>query len=347
MRKRGVKGHGAAAAKHESVGMTTRSTAFILRRIFRAFLADGCADVAASLAFYAILALLPATMVGFSVLSVLGRDDETAQILVDVTRAIAPEEAASGLSDFLGELADLRMSGLLLVFGVLLSIWSVSRYVGVLGRGMNRIYGVEEGRRLWTLVPIQLVIAVVTIVCAVIAVLLIVGSGPVAHAVGNALGLGESVLFVWRVVRWPLLVVLVVFVVAFLYYFSPNIRPPRFRLISLGAAVAIAVLAVASAGFGLYVANFANYERVYGSFAAVIVFALWMWIANMALLVGVEFDTELERIRELRRGVPAETQVQLPLRDASRIAVVVRKDRADVAEARRIRVEEAHDDQAP
>ncbi|MCE7482992.1 MULTISPECIES: YihY/virulence factor BrkB family protein [Microbacterium] len=327
--------------------MTTRSWTFVFRRIFRAFLADGCADIAASLAFYAILALLPATMVGFSILSVLGRDDETAQILMDVVRAVAPEEAAAGLGDFLGELSELRMSGLLLVFGLLLSIWSVARYVGVLGRGMNRIYGVEEGRRIWTLKPIQLVIALVTIVCAVIAVLFIVGSGPVAHAVGNALGLGETVLFVWRIARWPLLVVLVVFVIAFLYYFSPNIRPPRFRLISLGAAVALAVLAVASAGFGLYIANFANYERVYGSFAGVIVFALWMWIANMALLVGVQFDTELERVRELRRGVPAETQVQLPLRDASRIAAVVRNDRADTAKARRIRAERAADDQRP
>lgn len=344
---RSVKGHRVAELKHESVGMTSHSSTFAVRRIFRAFIADGCADIAASLAFYAILALLPAMMVGFSILSVLGRDDETAQIVLDVARAVAPEEAAAGLGDFLGELADLRMSGLLLVFGVLLSIWSAGRYVGVLGRGMNRIYDVEEGRRIWMLKPIQLVIAMVTIVCALIAVLLVVGSGPVAHAVGNALGLGETVLFVWRVVRWPLLVVLVVFVVAFLYYFTPNIRPPRFRWMSLGAAVAIAVLAVASAGFGLYIANFANYERVYGSFAGIIVFALWMWIANMALLVGVEFDTELERIRELRRGVPAETQVQLPLRDARRIAVVVRKDRADVAAARRIRAEETHDGQSP
>ncbi|MDQ0644274.1 YihY/virulence factor BrkB family protein [Microbacterium murale] len=317
--------------------MTKRSWTFAIRRIFRAFAADGCADIAASLAFYAILALLPASMVGFSILSVLGRDDETAQILLEVVRAVAPEEAATGVGDFLGELADLRMSGLLLVFGVLLSIWSVARYVGVLGRGMNRIYGVEEGRRLWTLKLNQLAIAVVTIFCAAIAVLLIVGSGPVAEAIGTSLGLGEAVLVVWRIARWPLLILIVLFVVALLYYFTPNVRPPRFRWMSLGAAVAILVLAIASAGFGLYIANFSNYDRVYGSFAGVIVFALWMWIANMALLVGVEFDTELERIRELRAGVPAETQVQLPLRDAGRIAKVVRKDRADAADARRIR----------
>ncbi|WP_426185305.1 YihY/virulence factor BrkB family protein [Microbacterium sp. TWP3-1-2b2] len=317
--------------------MTTHAWTFAIRRIIRAFAADGCADTAASLAFYAILALLPASMVGFSILSVLGRDDETAQILLEVVRAVAPEEAARGVGDFLKELADLRMSGLLLVFGVLLSIWSVGRFVGVLGRGMNKIYGVEEGRPIWSLKLTQLAIAVVTIVCAVIAALLIVGSGPVAHAIGNALGMGEIALFVWRIGRWPLLVLLVVFVIAFLYYFTPNVRPPRFRLISLGAVVAIAVLAIASAGFGLYIANFSNYDRVYGSFAGIIAFALWMWIANMALLVGVEFDAELERIRELRAGVPAETQVQLPLRDAGRIATVVRRDRADAAAARQIR----------
>lgn len=317
--------------------MTTRPWTFAVRRIFRAFVADGCADIAASLAFYAILALLPASMVGFSVLSVLGRDDETAQILLDVVRAVAPEEAVDGVSALLKELADLQMSGLLLAFGVLLSVWSVARYVGVLGRGMNRIYGVDEGRRLWVLKPIQLGIAAVVIICASIAALLIVGSGPVAKALGSAFGLGEAVLLVWRIARWPLLVVLVVFVVAFLYYFTPNIRPPHFRWMSLGAVVAILVLAIASAGFGLYIGNFADYDRVYGSFAGIIVFALWMWIANMALLVGVEFDAEAERIRELRDGVPAETQIQLPLRDASRIAKVVHNDRSDVAEARRIR----------
>lgn len=317
--------------------MTTRSSTFAVRRISRAFIADGCADIAASLAFYAILALLPASLVGFSILSVLGRDDETAKILLDVARSIAPEEAADGVGAFLKELAGLKMSGLLLVFGVLLSIWSVGRYVGVLARGMNRIYGVEEGRRLWVLKPIQLGIAIVVIVCAAIAALLVVGSESVAKALGGAFGLGEVTLFVWRIARWPLLVLLVIFVVAFLYYFTPNVRPPHFRWMSLGALVAILVLAIASAGFGLYIGNFADYDRVYGSFAGMIVFALWIWIANMALLVGVEFDTEAERIRELHDGVPAETQVQLPLRDADRIAVVARNDSADVAEARRIR----------
>ncbi|WP_417510111.1 YihY/virulence factor BrkB family protein [Microbacterium sp.] len=317
----------------------TRLWTFAIRRIFRAFAADGCADVGASLAFYAILALLPASMVGFSILSVLGRDEETAQISLDVVRAVAPEEAADGVADFLRELADLRMSGLLLASGVLLSIWAVARYVGVFARGMNRIHRVEEGRRIWALKLSQLAIAVVIIVCAVIAALFLAGSDRVAQAVGEVFGLGEVALFIWRIVRWPLLVLLVVFVVALLYYFAPNIRPSRFRWMSLGAAVAILVLAIASMAFGFYIANLSDYDRVYGPLAGVIIFALWMWIANMSLLVGVEFDRELERVRELRDGVPAERQVQLPLRDATRIAKTVRKDSADVAEARRIRRE--------
>lgn len=324
--------------------MATRTWTFVLRRIFRAFVADGCADIAAGLAFYAFLALLPATMVGFSILSVLGRDDDSARILLDVVRAVAPEEAASGVDDFLTELARLRLSGVLLVFGMLLSIWALGRYVGVLGRGMNRVYGVEEGRRIVPLKLTHLAIALIAAVCAVIAVLLIVGSEPVAKAIGDAFGLGSTVLLVWRIARWPLLVVLVVFVVALLYFFAPNIRPPHFRWMSLGAMVAIAVLAVASTGFGVYIAGFSSYERIYGSFASIIVFALWMWIANMALLIGVEFDAEMERIRELRSGVPAETQVQLPLRDATRIVKVVRNDRADAAKAHAIRAEAADTD---
>ena len=309
----------------------------MLRRTLHAFSTDECPDVAASLTFYAVLALIPSVMVAFSVVSLLGRGDETAQVLSDVFQAVAPGASAAALQGVIAQIAEARQTGLVLVAGLALTLWAVARYVAAFGRGMNRIYGVAEGRPVWLLKFSQLLVALVVIVCVAVVAMLLAVTGGVAEAVGHALGLGETALIVWKIVRWPILAAVVIFVLAFLYYFSPNVRPARFRWMSLGAAVALAVLLVASLAFGIWVSSFADYGRLYGVFGGVIIFILWLWIANMAILIGVEFDAEVERVRELQAGVPAETQVQVPLRDARRIAKNVRRDRDDVAKARDIR----------
>lgn len=319
------------------VQIEKRSWRLVVRRTVRAFGVDECPDVAASLTFYAVLALIPAVMVSFSVVSLLGRGDETARIVVDVARALAPDASASAARDLISRIAEARLSGILLVFGLALTLWAVARYVGALGRGMNRIYGVVEGRPVWRLKVQQLVIALVIIVCVALVAALLSVTGGVADALGQALGLGETALVVWRIVRWPLVALVVVLLLAVLYYFAPNVKPAHFRWMSLGAAAALAVLLLASLGFWLYVSNFADYDRIYGAFAGVIIFALWLWIANMAILVGAEFDVEVERVRQLQADIPAETQVQVPLRDARRIAKNVRRDRKEEAQARRIR----------
>jgi len=314
-----------------------RSWKFVVRRTFRAFGTEGCPDIAASLTFYAILALVPAVMVSFSVVSLLGRGDETAGIVLDVARALVPDASAAPIRDVLDQIAEARLSGILLVFALGLTVWAVARYVAALGRGMNVIYGVEEGRSVWKLKLGQILIALVVIVCVAAAAAMLAVTGDVAKALGDAFGVGELTLLIWRIARWPLLAAVVIFVLAFLYYFAPNVKPARFRWMSLGAAVALVVLLLASLAFGLYASNFADFDRLYGAFGSIIVFALWLWITNMAMLVGAVFDAELERVRELQAGIPAETQVQVPLRDASRIAKSVRQDRKDEAEARDIR----------
>lgn len=308
-----------------------------VRRALRAFGVDECPDVAASLTFYAVLALIPATMVSFSIVSLLGRGEETARVVGDVVGALMPDVSAESVRDGIAVIVDARLSGILLVFALSLTLWAVARYVAALGRGMNRIYGVAEGRPVWRLKSGQLLIALVVIVCSALILAILTFTDAVAEAVGQSMGLEDATLLVWRIVRWPLLTAIVVFVLAFLYYSSPNVKPARFRWMSLGAAAALAVLLIASLGFWLYVANFADYDRLYGAFAGVIVFALWLWIANMAILVGAEFDAEVQRVRQLLAGVPAETQVQVPLRDARRIAQSVRSDLEEEAKARRIR----------
>jgi membrane protein len=234
-----------------------------------------------------------------------------------------------------------RVAGLALAFGLLTALWTASGYVGAFGRALNQIYGVEEGRPFWRLRPYQaLVTAAVLVLAALVAVGLVV-SGPVAEGLGEALGLGTAGLAVWRVVKWPVVLVVVALTVCLLYYATPNVRLPRLRWIAAGAMVAVVGWLLCSLLFAVYVSNFGSYNRVYGSLAGMVVLLLWLWITNMALLYGAEVNAEVERLRQLRAGQPAEKALQLELRDDTGIAKAQRRQAEDRLEARRIRRREA------
>jgi membrane protein len=206
---------------------------------------------------------------------------------------------------------------------------------------MNRIYEVDEGRPIWKLRPAMLLVTLVTVVLAAVVALGLVLTGSAAQAVGDAIGLGSTVVTVWNVAKWPVLLAVVTLIVALLYYATPNVRQPKFRWISVGAFLAIVVWVLASAAFGFYVANFSSYGRVYGSLAGVIVFLLWLWITNLALLFGAELDAELERGRQLQAGIAAEEAIQLPPRDTRKIEKDAKKERDDVERGRHLRMTHA------
>ena len=206
---------------------------------------------------------------------------------------------------------------------------------------MNRIYEIDEGRPFWKLKPVQLLVTVIGIVLLFVAATILVVSGPVTEAVGDALGIGEVAQTVWSILKWPVLAGIVILMVAILYYATPNVKQPKFRWISIGALIAIVVLALATLAFGFYIGNFSNYDRTYGSLAGIVIFLLWLWIANLALLFGAEFDAELERGRQLQAGIAAEKDIQLPPRDTRKSDKAAEKEQKDVAEGRRIR--EHHD----
>ena len=170
-----------------------------------------------------------------------------------------------------------------------------------------------------------------------VALLGLVVTGPVADEIGSAVGLGSTAVLVFDIVKWPLIALVVVAVVAMLYYFTPNVRQPRFRWVSIGAFLAIATWAAASAAFGFYVANFSSYDKTYGALAGVIVFLLWLWLTNLALLFGAELDAELERGRELQSGIPAEEAIQLPVRDDRNIEKAWKKEQDDIRRGRELR----------
>ncbi len=323
-----------------------RSWKYVFLKTVREFSSDECTDIAAALTYYAVLSIFPALVAIFSLLGVFGQGRAASDALLEIVGQVAPEDTAEAIRGPIEQMADSPAAGFAVVIGILLAIWSASGYVGAFSRAMNRIYEIEEGRPFWKLKPVQLLVTIIALVVVMIMAIILIVSGPVTDAVGNALGLGDVAQTIWSIVKWPVLAFLVVLIVAILYYATPNAKQPKFRWMSLGALLAIVVLAIATVAFGFYVSNFSNYDRTYGSLAGVIIFLLWLWIANLALLFGAEFDAELERGRQLQAGIAAEEDIQLPPRDTRKSDKAAEKEEKDIAEGRRIREQHASDDEA-
>lgn len=324
--------------------VSKRSWKYVLRKTLREFIHDECPDRAGALTYYGVLALFPGLLALASLLALVGQGRQAVDAVFGILEGVAPAEVLEVVREPLEEFSSSPAAGLGFITGLVLAIWSASGYVGAFSRAMNRIYEIEEGRPFWKLRPMQLLVTIVSLVLVVVIAVILVVSGPVTDAVGQALGLGEAVQVVWSLAKWPLLAAAVVLIIALLYYATPNAKQPKFRWISLGAVVAIVMLVIVSAGFALYVANFSNYDRTYGSFAGVIVFLLWLWLANCALLFGAEFDAELERGRQLQAGIEAEEDIQLPPRDTRKSDKAAKQEEKDVELGRRIRLEHADDD---
>jgi membrane protein len=288
------------------------TTGGTLKRTLKEFSEDNLTDWAAALTYYGVLALFPALI---ALVSIVGLLVDPAQ-LSDALTTIVPGSAAATINPVIEQIAsNTATAGLGLVIGLAAAIWSASGYVGAFTRAANIVYETPEGRKVWKLKPLQLLVTLIGVLFAAVIVAAVVLSGPVADAVGQALGLGSGVTTVWSIAKWPVIVVLVGLMIAVLYYATPNVRLRGFRFVSPGAAVAILVWAVASALFAFYVANFGSYNKTYGALAGVVIFLIWFWLTNVALLFGIELDAEIERTKELKQGVPrAEKEIQLDAR---------------------------------
>jgi membrane protein len=297
--------------------LTKPSWMYVLRKTLREFTSDQCTDLAAALTYYGTLALFPALLAFVSILGLFSDAQKTTDSLLDLVGGLVPQDTLETVRPLIENLTQSPAAGFTLIIGIGGALWSASGFVGAFGRAMNRIYSIEEGRPFWKLRPVTLLVTIIAIVLAVVAAVLIVISGPIAEQVGDLLGLGSTAVFVWNIVRWPLLAALAIIIMAILYYATPNVKQPKFRWMSIGAFVALLVWVIASAGFGFYAANFSSYNETYGSIGGVIVFLLWIWISNIALLFGAELDAELERGRQLQAGIAAEETIQLPPRDTT------------------------------
>jgi len=294
-----------------------RSWFGVLKRTFAEFKADNLTDWAAALTYYGIQALFPALLVLVSIVGLVGAN--TAQSLIDNIASSAPGSAKTIITNAIHNLQNNKGSaGILFVVGILGALWSASAYVGAFSRASNAIYEVGEGRPFWKLRPQQILITLVMVVLLAASAIAVVVTGGLADQVGKLLGVGSTAVTVWDIAKWPVLVVLVSIMIAVLYWAAPNVKQPGFRWISPGSILAVAVWIVASAAFAFYVANFGSYNKTYGSLGGVIIFLVWLWLSNVAILLGAEFDAELTRGREIEAGRGGGDPI-LPPRDTTKL----------------------------
>ncbi|MEA2291985.1 MAG: rane protein [Solirubrobacteraceae bacterium] len=293
-----------------------RSWMATLKRTLAEFKDDNLTDWAAALTYYAVLSLFPALIAMVSILGLVVDRATITRVLTDTISQIGP---ASAVQTFKGPIdaitANQGTAGIMLVVGIATALWSASGYIGAFMRASNAIYERDEGRGFFKLRPAQLLVTLILILMSALVVVALIVSGPVAQAVGNAAGVGDTAVTVWNIAKWPVMLVVVMVMLAILYYASPNAKQPGFRWISPGSVVAVVIWVIASALFALYVAKFSSYNKTYGALAGVVVFLVWMWITNLAVLFGAELNAEAEREREMAAGVPgAEEDIQLPYR---------------------------------
>ncbi|GMA25717.1 ribonuclease [Luteimicrobium album] len=317
--------------------LTKPSWGYVAKRTFREFQADGGQDLAAALTFYALLAAAPATVALVSLLGFVGDPQKAIDDTLDTIKDFAPPQTLDQVESFIRPIAGSTGSGWAFVIGLVLALWSASGFVGAFGRAMNRVYGVPEGRPVWKLRPWLLLVTAVVFVIVVAIIAAMVLSGSIAHQVGDLVGLSSTAVTVWNIVKWPVIVVLAVILVALLYWATPNVKQTKFRWISPGALVALVVAAIATVAFGFYVGHAGSYNATYGTLAGLFILLLWIYLLSMVLILGAELDAELERGRELQAGVAAEEQIRLPLRDSTASDKQAVKYAKDVEQARALR----------
>jgi membrane protein len=288
-----------------------------LKRTISEFREDNLSDWAAALTYYGLLSLFPMLIALVSIVGLVAEPESTTRTVTDIVTRIGPESGAETFAGPIKSITSNRGSaGILFVLSLAVALWSASSYVGAFIRASNDIYETEEGRPFWKLRPLQLAVTIVMVILVAAVLLALILTGPIVRAVADPLGVGDTAITIWQLAKWPILAALFVLTIDILYYATPNAKMRGFVWLTPGAILALVVWGVASAGFALFVANFGSYDKTYGTLGGVVVLLIWMWITNVAILLGHELNAERERSREFAEGVPhAEDELQLEPRE--------------------------------
>jgi membrane protein len=289
-----------------------------VKRTFTEFSEDNMSDWAAALTYYGLLSLFPALIALVSIVGLVGDPATTTKTITDMVTKLGPSSAADTFAGPIKSITSHRSAaGILFVVGLATALWSASGYVGAFMRAANVIYETPEGRPFWKLRPLQILVTLVMLVLLALVAVALVLTGPIVTAVAGPLGIGSTAVSIWNIAKWPVLLLVVISMFAVLFYSAPNVKLAGFKWVTPGAIMAIVVWLLASAAFAFYVANFGSYDKTYGTLGGMVCLLVWMWLTNVALLLGMELNSERERSRELAAGVPgADRELQLDARSA-------------------------------
>jgi len=288
----------------------------IAKRTFDQYRADGVTNLAAALTYRSVLSLFPGLIALVALLGLLGQYPQTFDVVLNIVGSFAPPSTVQTVSAPVRQIIT-HKGGAGALFGVGLAgaIWAASGYVGTFSWAANVLWEAKRGRSWYRQWPFNVAVTLVALVLITAVLLALVLSGPVANSVGRQIGVGSTGLTIWSIAKWPAIVAVVTMMISGLYYVAPNVRPPSWRWLTPGAILAVVAWAVTSLGFALYLANFGSYNKVYGTLGAIVTFLIWVWLSNVAALLGIELDAEIERERELAAHQPgAAERIQLPLR---------------------------------
>ena len=289
-----------------------------LKRTISEFKEDNLTDWAAALTYYGVLAIFPALLVLVSVFGLIGAS--ATQPLIDNLGKVAPGPAQDIFTSAIKNLQGSRgAAGFMFIVGLLVALWSASGYVAAFMRASNSIYDVEEGRPVSKTLPTRVGLTLVLIVLLALSALAVTLTGGLAKQVGRAFGVGDTAITAWDIAKWPVLLLVVSFMFALLYWVAPNVKHPKFSWVSPGGALAVLGWVLASLAFAFYVATFGSYNKTYGALAGPIIFLVWLWISNIVVLFGAELNAELERGRAIATGHPAHREPFVEPRDTRKM----------------------------
>jgi membrane protein len=305
----------------------------VLRRARGSFKEDHVTDLAAALTYYGVLSIVPALIVLLSVLGLMGQN-ATNQVVSQV-EALAPGSAASFVQTLITQAQSNHTgAGLGAIFGVLVALWSASGYVSAFMRASNVIYDIGEGRPIWKTLPIRLGVTILAVLILVISAVIVVVSGPVAQQIGDLINVGDTTVLLWSILKWPVLIVLISLLLAVLFWAAPNAQQAGIKWVSPGGLIAVLLWVVVSAVFAVYVANFSSYDKTYGSLAGVVIFLVWLWLSNVAILLGAEINAELDHAKAIAEGLPEDAEPFALPRDTRKLSEPERARLEEVAAQR-------------
>ncbi|MEU0599916.1 YihY/virulence factor BrkB family protein [Streptomyces sp. NPDC006393] len=260
---------------------------------------DDVADWAASLTYYSVLSIFPTLLVTVSLVGLAGPG--TVRDLIGNVNAVVPAESRAVIEGTLKDMAHRHAATwLVVVLGTMGALWSASSYLAVFRRALHAMYDVEDHRPVWRTVPRNVITALVLLGLFVSSAGALMLTGELARTAGRLMGMGDAAETTWTIVKWPLLLLLAAVLVLVLFHTGP--APARgLAMRALGGALAVVLWLIASVGFAFYASLVGTYNRLYGSLTGIIVFFVWLWVSNLALLTGAQFNAELVKLQNAER----------------------------------------------